>query len=612
MPGLSLICDFKNNLNPNEARITRSLKSMVHSEFYQHDVLYHDNSCFLGLTRYNEYPFTIFQSQKYSIYLEGKIYDKKDSILKNELENLVEKIINGSSNSKKTIREWLLDTDGDFIVFALENNTKKFIAFNDALGRLPLYYQKTPNGICISRETRFITNLSNNITFDKMSIAQNLLFGYPLGTRTLVENINRLLPATIISIDFQESKIYFENIFTFNFDEKRNKSIPIKTIAEKLVNLFLEATKNRTHYCEKNIISLSGGFDSRSVAAAMHKQRISFTAVTFSNASLRQIHEAKIAEKLADIFSIPWRMFYVDSDTKRYERELLKIKNGLNYLGMSFILPFFKWIKMSYGNDLCYFTGDGGDKTLHDLNPESKIIDLDELINYIINKNYHFTLEEISILTNVKQTEFISELKSHILSYPEKEVNNKYIHFLIFERGFKWLFEGEDRNRFYFWTLAPFYSLPFFIYAMNCSEKIKNKFRLYKEFLIRLSPEASAVPHSDLRFPIKSNLKRSLFFTKNAIYSKLPLRFLKFYTKLRNLIITPRRTIEVSSHVETNNSYNFNEQIERCDSIKKYFSIGELQKLKNTNEDKFAYLFTITSAMEQIEETKVANSTTQD
>jgi asparagine synthase (glutamine-hydrolysing) len=60
------------------------------------------------------------------------------------------------------------------------------------------------------------------------------------------------------------------------------------------------------------------------------------------------------------------------------------------------------------------------------------------------------------------------------------------------------LFEGEDRNRFYFWSVAPFYALPFFRYAMSCPSRDKRDLRLYSAFLRELAPRLLDIPNATM------------------------------------------------------------------------------------------------------------------
>ena len=89
--------------------------------------------------------------------------------------------------------------------------------------------------------------------------------------------------------------------------------------------------------------------------------------------------------------------------------------------------------------------------------------------------------------------------------YAEADYNKKYVHFQIYERAFNWAFEGVDRNRYYFWTCTPLLSSNVFEYSMNCPDEQKGPYKLYKHFLMELSPELAVVAYANYRLPITSN-----------------------------------------------------------------------------------------------------------
>jgi asparagine synthase (glutamine-hydrolysing) len=601
MPGLSFICTFNRDLIQKETRIMQSLQSLVHTKLYKSDVLHHDESYFLGTTKYAEYPFTLLQNDKYVIYIEGKIYGKNNSLLYQEILDLVDNIILKKSGFKKLLAEWLFRTDGEFIITALEKNSKKIIVFNDVLGRLPFYYRKTPQGICMSREVRFIANFYNDTSFDRMAIAEYLLLGFPLGGRTLMENISCLEPATLVSIDLPKSGINFESIYTFNFDNKIHSNVSLKENADNLSGLFLEAIKNHTNSVDKNIVSLSGGFDSRAVAAGLHNLKIPFSTVTFTNNDVTYAEDVKVAEELANLFGVPWRLFQVDLlPAKEDILELVKIKSGLNYVGMSFLLPYYKATKELHGNNILFFTGDGGDTELVDLRPKTTLSNSEELLQCILKQRNLFSIDDVSTLTKLEKHVIISGIKNHLESYPEREWSNKYQHFFYYGQVVKEMFEGQDRNRFYFWLAAPFYSLPFFVYVINCPDDMKKRHKLYREFLLRLSKEAAAIRHSNKRFPITSNLG---MFLVDTLYPKIPSNLKGSITNIirkpKNIVKTSDLNIHNVNQVTNPQLKDLEEQIKKCDSISKYFSIPDLRRLGNTSYYKLSILYTLTSTIEQ-------------
>ena len=161
------------------------------------------------------------------------------------------------------------------------------------------------------------------------------------------------------------------------------------------------------------------------------------------------------------------------------------MKTGLNYLSMSFIIQFLDKLRSTYGSGMTYITGDGGDKLLVDLRPKKSLRSLSDLVQYIVSRHQRFSLEDVSRMTGIPECDIIHGISKHVGSYPEPDWDSKYVHFVIFERGRRWLFEGEDRNRNFFWHLAPFYGIQFFRYAMNCPDEQKANHRLYKELLVK-------------------------------------------------------------------------------------------------------------------------------
>jgi asparagine synthase (glutamine-hydrolysing) len=481
MPGFSLIVDFYRDLKNEESVIIKTLHSMLHFDNYESNILLKDESYILGCTYYDGYPISFFENDAIAVYLEGKIYLPNGVATDTQLSKLAEIVIGAGENPEGTIAKWSLDNDGDFIIFMLDKKKHKITILNDAFGRLPVYFSRSHKRLLLSRETRFISMLNvENLQPDKMGIAQYLLFGYPLGRRTLLENVFRLEPSSMITIDFRETLINITNFHQFNFDLKRHIKSSVNDNARNLSELFGQSCKNRMAVEDdyRNVLSLSGGLDSRSVGAALARTDNIFYCVTMLDSKKTFQKDVLAAEQLAKIFDAQWKLFELTPPSGSDALNLLRMKNGLNPLVMRFILSFLKQIREIFGPHIVLFTGDGGDKALPDLRPSLKLRNIDKLVNYIISLNHIFSLDDIVKLMKLKKTDVIDELRNHILSYPEKDMDQKYIHFLIYERAFKWLYEGEDRNRFYFWSVAPFWSLPFFEYAMNCSDEQKSKYSL--------------------------------------------------------------------------------------------------------------------------------------
>src|SRR5215208_4788056 len=613
MPGISFRCKLSNEgkagaLNMDGLFLS-ALDSAAFSESIKSEVLLAEKDYLLGSTRYPEYPVKTIDVDRFWICIEGRIYGKEDKALETELNELLNCVFSYKAhdeNNKKVIADWLLRTDGEFAVFALDKKTGDFAIMNDVLGRLPLYYyyvEKTE--IIVSRELQFISNLTQNGSsnadrFDRIGISQLLLFRHTLGRRTLLSNTYRIEPATLVKIYKKNSEVTIDCIYRFNFDKEEYASDSIKKNAENLLSLFSEACKNRAlHYGNrKNLISLSGGSDSRAVAACFHLNKIPSYAATRVDRSwapsMGKSSEADIAKELANLFGIGWENFNSIEPTVKDMIMLLNLKHGMCYLAFSFLLPFMDELKQKHGPPaLTIFTGHGGDIILTDLRPKRKIRDTDDLVGRIIQGRGYLPLNEVAALAGIQESEIVGEIKSILLSYPEKNLNQKYVHYLFYEIDFKFGFESEDINRSYFWSVSPFYATPFFKYAMNCASNNKSQQALYREFLFRLSPSAAAVANSNWGCSILSRRYKLMQFIQSLTFR---------YRLLRKII----RGIK-----ERGKGYSIDSQIIRCidyqtnncGAVSKYLSRSKIARILNHpgNYSRVAIdnLFTITSLIDQ-------------
>lgn len=496
MPGMSVVCDVMGGLKESESKISRSLDGLIHNDRYERTILLNERFYFLGYTKYEEYPVTVLETGEVYVCLEGHMYGKSRAQIIDEISQLAEGIFRPQAQTRETVRKWLVDTDGDFLVFMLHKGSREIAILNDALGRLPLYYCEANGKVVVGRELRFITNLVSGIKCDKMGIAQYLLFRHSLGPRTLLENVKRLAPANLIRVSIEKRKIEIQRLHEWNLEEKKHRGVSLARNASQLVSLFSEACRNRTDSSKRNVVSLSGGLDSRSVAACLYKNRIPFSAATFLDSAGRAEADARIAEQLARALRTDWRLFHLSPPKGRDLLRLLKAKGGLNSLEMAFILPFFDKIIEAYGSRVTYFTGDGGGRLKPPPVPTRELRGLDDVVDWIVSgqRGRLFPLDDVCALTGVHGEEIIDEVKECVERCPERAWKSKYEHYRFFERSPKVGFEGEDRNRFFFWSVTPFFAVQFFDYVMNCPDEQKARYVLYHDFLSRLCRQAADIP----------------------------------------------------------------------------------------------------------------------
>jgi asparagine synthase (glutamine-hydrolysing) len=501
VPGLSFICDLDRGVEALLPRVHAALDAARHDDTYGWSVLHCEHLWLLAASAYPQYPVASFDLGDVVVHREGRLYGPPSEA---EALQRVARMLFESEAAEERIARWLRDTDGEFVLVAVQRSTGRLAILNDLLGRLPLYCRRLPGGVLLSRELRVITRLLPAIRFDPMGMAQFLLLGFPLGDRTLLDGVDRVAPATCVRIDPQRREIRASRVDTLDLGQRTAPARNTGELAHELAQRFAAACQARAASGGEHVVSLSGGADARSVAACLHRLDVPFRCATFLDADGAAAADVAVARRLATVFGAPWELFRLPPPGAADHLRLLRHKGGLNPLSMAYLLPYLAQLARRFGSHIVFFTGDGGDKVLPDLRPAAPAADADEAAAALLRSHALLPLDQVGALTGVRCADIVAELCDRLNAYPEAGWADRHVHFEICERAFKWLFEGEDRNRGFFWSTAPFYAAPFFLAAMQGDRGHKAHRALYRHFLLELSPAAAAVEYAGVDAPIDS------------------------------------------------------------------------------------------------------------
>lgn len=632
MIGINFIYSLRENLPEKKAFLVKTLDAVSPSPDCHSEVLLEDSSYLLCSTKHKEYPVSVFTAGEFTIYIEGKIYGQDEPAIRKSLCDLGKDLINDKKNVKKVLSEWLLVTEGEFIVLLLHNPSRRIFILNDVFSRLPVYYHISEEKLIISRNYRFVSQLLPNRDFCRMAIAEYLLFCYSLGSRTFLKDVSRLPAASLVQVDIEKGTVSQETVYEFNLDNKKYRNRSAQRNAAELVKLFTQSCRERaSDYGVKrdtshstcaessqnkdgthgpNILSLSGGMDSRAVGAGFHHEQIPFIAATWLDYQKKSQLEADTAKIVAKACGAKWQLFPLQFSPGKDVLRLLRAKSGLTPLAGPHVLQYLDQLKQQYGSDITYFNGNGGDKTLPDIRPVRTIKNADDLVKYIITHNQVIPLEVVASLTQIPEQEICEHLKNKVVQYPEQQWSQKYVHFLIYERSFKRLLEGEDRYKQFFWSDTPFWSVRFFQYAMNCPNSQKSHRLLYTKFLNLLHPSVVRIGYARNSTTVPVSIIRDQYKIYQIITTirrwPNPIRFV--WRKIKRLYKSadiPRKTVYPPPDLAN----CMKEQIRNCDTISKYLSRQELEKLIENpsplwHPEAFACLFTVTAIIEGLTQNK--------
>ncbi|WP_226042303.1 asparagine synthase-related protein [Natrinema sp. DC36] len=585
----------------DDGTFARSLEPLVHTDRYEADVVFESASRSVGTTAYPEYPIRIVENDEYWVCLEGRIYDRDDETLERELLEVAAHVL-AADGDDEFLTEWVLETDGEFLLVAADKGSDRLGLLNDPLARLPTYYFHDGETFLFSRELRYLINEAPIEGFDPMGAAHCLLFGYSLGDRTLIDGANRLRPGTKLTVDPERGAITETTLHRFDFGEPAYADRSRSRNAAELVDRFERACRQRSGDGTRDVISLSGGLDSRSVLAGYHAEGIPTTAATMASDEFVPPSDVELARELADEFDIDWQRYDVGPPDGSDLDRIIKTKNGQIGLLTSFILDFFRQLRAEYDAGLTYVTGDGGDKVLPDLTPATPIDDESALVDHVIAENCFLSLEQVAQITGLSVDAIRRSVRDRLRLYPETDPDAKYVHFLVYERGVNFLFEGEDRNRFFFWSTTPFYSIDFFRYAMNCPPEQKARYNLYRSFLTELAPAAAALTHPDYGVPVASTRHEAAAFVDDLL-SRYPRAF-----DVVRPIVKSLNGLDTESQLRPSTVDCIRTQIEQCEAVDDVLSTDELHAFLDAyaDHDRLSVyrLFALTSFIDDIHSTE--------
>ncbi|MBD3382892.1 MAG: hypothetical protein GF404_11940 [candidate division Zixibacteria bacterium] len=506
MPGFSFYYS-PHGIDPQmEKTLDSALQSVRFLAEYKTSSLFSDDKLRLMYCAYDGYPLFTFEADGLKIFLEGKIYDRDECRLGRFVQDIATCGLKGGlpdSEFSSYLDSKLLLCDGDFNLVAIDPANSHFLIINDSFGKLLLYQYRDDDSLVVSRDIRFIQKTKSIRDLDSYALAEFLMFKFTLGGKTHLSGVQHL-PHGVYCRNRAGRVPEFRRYTSWDLSES-DFGRSIDRNVEDLVELFLEASENRERHKNRHIslLGMSGGLDSRCVMGALEKLNVDYKAVSTINHSRENLHDVETAARVAALYQREFISWVLNPPALEDYRMLVESRSGLNDCGMAVALQLYREMLSHSGWGANFYTGDGGAFIKTPYRISHRIRNENDLYKYITRSSY-FNPEEIEALLNISP----DQLKSHILeilgSYPGDTWNDKNYHYEIFDRRISFLFEGEERTRLFFWTVAPFEAQPFIAKALRLPDRFKRNFAFSIKFLERLDKRLLDIPYADLNANVNS------------------------------------------------------------------------------------------------------------
>ncbi len=283
MCGISGIFSSSGNKDYLNTQINRMISSLNHRgpdnngifiDEKKGVVLGHNRLSILDLSINGSQPMKS-DSNRYVISFNGEIYNHIDIRGKIQSGNW-----RGTSDTETllaAIENWGIDKTlgrlrGMFAFALYDTIENKLHLCRDRTGEKPLYYGQISNDFIFASELKsFLTHPGFEKKINRDSLATFMQYGYVPSPNTIYNNINKLPPGSILTID-ADKNYNIRNYWAFKINPNKNSSFDQSDdnlMIDKLKTLLLNSV-------EKQMISdvpigafLSGGIDSSLITAMM-------------------------------------------------------------------------------------------------------------------------------------------------------------------------------------------------------------------------------------------------------------------------------------------------------------------------------------------------------
>lgn len=227
-------------------------------------------------------------------------------------------------NLTKKINELMINSD----ICRIYSNNGSVKIITDRFGRLPIYYYKDEKNLCIftNFSTFFNTNFEKKLEVDSTGVWEASLFDIFLGSRTIFKNVKLIPTGSICTFD-AHNNLSIEKYFNYDFPKSMtfNEEEVVEAVIESLSSSLLKT--NSDHF----LLPLSGGIDSRLLAAILTKlfNPNKITAISF--AAHPSSYEFRYAKRTCDILNIKdWRPILLTPDSYLRSLEVFPNRCGGN------------------------------------------------------------------------------------------------------------------------------------------------------------------------------------------------------------------------------------------------------------------------------------------
>lgn len=212
---------------------------------------------------------------------------------------------------------------GSFSLAVWDARKQRLVLVSDRLGSRPLYYAIVGPRVVFATDARALLadeNLPRQIS--EQTLCEYLALGFPLENRTLLEQVHLVNPGSVVVIE--QGRVTSSTYYPVRFDPT---STTDESLEQEFCDRFLAVMRDLTHGEGTYAVPLSGGLDSRCIAAALWRCERQAEAFTIGAEGTEDVRLAQLIAKRLGFRHHVWQI--TPADFLNWVEEGVRLTDGM-------------------------------------------------------------------------------------------------------------------------------------------------------------------------------------------------------------------------------------------------------------------------------------------
>jgi asparagine synthase (glutamine-hydrolysing) len=452
--------------------------------------------------------------------------------------------------------------NGTFIIAIWDKNTDKLLLINDRYGVRPLYYAINNGCFLFGSEVKAILE---DKTFKRIvndeAVFDFFMRGYLLGNKTFFQGITLLPPASILECNRDNFKItqYWSLEFKENYED-----LPEDYYISKLQELILQAVQRQINEKHKIGLFLSGGLDSRTIAAVLLEDDRNITCKCLTFGKNPHCDDARYSFAVSRKLGLENLFFTISPDyLSYYSEKIVYMTDGM--------VPCFNihaagvYERMRRYCEIA-MRGTSIDTILKTLPKRFFNIDRMTVVKKIYEE-FHINFD-VNMIRKLLAKGYFSQnkdlawksFKEIFKDIKSKFSSNIFSHFNMMQTDRRWIYELVEFARNYFECRSPFLDNELVDFFLNIPPKLRLEANLHHKTFKMLSPDLAKIPVQKTGMRICANRIQVILHRAGQKVLELIFRLIRRISYFR-----------INLHNYRKEYHDYDEWIRKNERVKKYF-----------------------------------------